>query len=162
VALACELFLKGECQFVVHLVQTVVDVDLSFVGQVDELGLKLVKALSLVYTHLLVLPLGFAYAMRVDEVFSEVVDHLGNCLEGVSGIGLVSSVQVTLSVSISNVEDVIHTSVLICEVVGVDLEFANDLDVPVVVSRTNAVAELCWIRDLSGAGLTILMAFLFD
>jgi hypothetical protein len=59
---------------------------------VDELGLKLVKALSLVYTHLLVLPLGFAYAMRVDEVFSEVIDHVGNYLEGVNGIGLVSSV----------------------------------------------------------------------
>jgi hypothetical protein len=129
---------------------------------VDELGLELVKALSLVYTYLLVLPLGFVYAMRVNEVFSEIIDHLGNYLEGVSSIRLVLSVQVALSVSINNVEDVIYTSVLICEVVGVDLEFVNDLDVLVVVSRTNAVAKLCWIRDLSGAGLTILIAFLFD
>jgi hypothetical protein len=70
----------------------VIDVNLSFIGQVNELGLELVKALSLVYTHLLVFPLGFAYAIRVNEVFFEVIDHLGNCLEGVSGIGLVSSV----------------------------------------------------------------------
>jgi hypothetical protein len=102
-----------------------------------------VKALSLVYTHLLIFPLNFAYAIRVDEVFSEVIDHLGNYLEGVNGIGLISSVQVTLSVSINNVKDVIYTSVLICEVVGIDLEFANDLNVLVIVSRTNAVTKLC-------------------
>jgi hypothetical protein len=112
----------------------VINVNLSFINQVDELGLKLVKALSLVYTHLLILPLNFMYAIRVNEMFSKVIDHLGNYLEGVSDIGLISSVQVALSVSINSVKDVIHTSVLICEVVGVDLEFANDLDVPVVVS----------------------------
>ena len=128
----------------------------------DELGLELVEALSLVYTYLLVFPFDFAYAIRVNEVFSEIVDYLGDCLEGVSGIGLVSSVQVALSVSINSVKDVIYTSVLICEVIGIDLEFANDLDVLVVVGRVNTVTELCWIRDLSGMGLTILMAFLFD
>ena len=100
----------------------------------DELGLELVEALSLVYIYLLVFPLGFVYAIRVNEIFSEIVDHLGNYLEGVSSIRLVSSIQVVLSVSISSIEDVVYTSVLICEVVGIDLEFANNLDVLVVIS----------------------------
>jgi hypothetical protein len=129
---------------------------------VDELGLELVKALSLVYTHLLVLPLNFTYAMRVNEVFSKVINHLGNCLKGVSNIRLISSVQVTLSVSINNVKDIIYTSVLICKVVNINLEFANDLDMLVVISWINAVVKLYWIRDLNGTGLTILIAFLFD
>jgi hypothetical protein len=93
-----------------------------------------VKALSLVYTHLLVLLLGFAYVIKINEVFFKVIDHLGNCLKGVNGIGLVSSVQVTLSISINNIKDVIYMSVLIYKVVNVNLEFANDLDVPIIVS----------------------------
>ncbi len=91
------------------------------------------KALSLVYTHLLVFPLSFIYAMRVNKVFSEVVNHLGSYLEGVSGIRLVLSVQVALSVSISSIKDIVYTSVLICKVVSINLEFANNLDVLVVV-----------------------------
>jgi hypothetical protein len=157
-----ELFLKEEYQFVIYLVQTVININLSFIGQVDKLGLELVETLSLVYIYLLVLPLGFVYTIRVNEVFSEIVDYLGGCLEGISDIGLVSSVQVALSVSISSIEDIIYTSILICKVVGVDLEFANNLDVLVVIGRTNTVTELYWIRNLSGTGLIIFMAFLFD
>ena len=58
----------------------------------DKLGLELVETLSLVYMYLLVLLLGFVYTIRVDKVFFEIVDYLNNYLEGVSGIGLVSSV----------------------------------------------------------------------
>ena len=58
----------------------------------DKLGLELVETLSLVYIYLLVFPFSFVYMIRVDEVFSKVIDYLGNYLEGVSDIGLVSSV----------------------------------------------------------------------
>ena len=53
-------------------------------------------------------------------------------------------------------------NILICKVIGINLEFANNLDILVVIDRTNIVIKLCWIRDLSGTGLIILMAFLFD
>ena len=46
--------------------------------------------------------------------------------------------------------------------VGINLEFANNLDVLVVIGRTNTITKLYWIRDLSGAGLIILIAFLFN
>jgi hypothetical protein len=59
---------------------------------VDKLGLKLVKALSLVYTYLLILSLNFIYVIRVNEVFFKVIDHLGNYLKGVNSIKLISSV----------------------------------------------------------------------
>jgi hypothetical protein len=100
--------------------------------------------------------------IRINEIFSEIVNYLGNYLEGVSSIGLVSSIQVVLNVSISNIKDIVYISILICEVVGINLEFANNLDVPVVIGRTNTIVELYWIRDLSGTGLIILIAFLFD
>ena len=100
----------------------------------DELGLELVKALSLVYIYLLVLPLNFMYAIRVNEVFFKVIDHLGNYLEGVSSIRLISSIQVTLSVFINNVKDVIYTSVLIYKVININLEFVNDLNVLIIIS----------------------------
>ncbi len=121
----------------------VVNINLSFISQVDKFGLELVEALVLVYMHLLVFTLSFAYIIRVNKVFTEVVDYLGSCLERVGSIGLILSVQVMLCVSISSVKDVVYTSILICEVVGINLEFANDLDVLVVVGRTSTVAELC-------------------
>jgi len=128
---------------------------------VYKLGLKLVKTLSLVYIYLLIFPLSFVYTIRVNEVFFKVVDHSSNYFEGINGIKLVSSIQVTLSVSISSIKDIIYTSILIYEVIGVDLEFANDLDVLVVIGRINTVNKLCWIKDLNRAGLMILMDFLF-
>ncbi len=42
--------------------------------------------------HLLILTLSFAYTMRVNEVFTKVVDYLSSYLEGVSSSGLVLSV----------------------------------------------------------------------
>jgi predicted neutral ceramidase superfamily lipid hydrolase len=59
---------------------------------VDKLGLELVKALSLVYTYLLILLLNFMYMIRVNEVFFKVIDHLGNYLKGVNSIELILSV----------------------------------------------------------------------
>jgi hypothetical protein len=75
VALAHELFLKRERQLVIQLVETVLGIDLSFVCQVDELGLELMEGLNLVHSQLLVFTSSFAYAVRVDEVFTEVVDY---------------------------------------------------------------------------------------
>ncbi len=58
----------------------------------DKLGLELVEALGLVYTYLLILTLSFAYIIRVNKVFAEVVNYLGSYMERVSSIGLVLSV----------------------------------------------------------------------
>ncbi len=144
-ALARELFLKGERKLVVYLVQVVININLSFIGQVDKLGFKLVKALSLVYTHLLIFTLSFAYIIRVNKVFSKVVNYLGSYLEGISSIRLITSIQVALSVSISSIKDIIYTSILICEMVSIDLEFANNLDLLVVIGRAIAITKLCRI-----------------
>ena len=57
-----------------------------------KLGLKLVKTLSLVYIYLLIFPLNFIYIIRINKVFSEIVDYLDNYLEGISDIGLISSI----------------------------------------------------------------------
>jgi hypothetical protein len=132
---------------------------------VYELDLELIKALSLIYTYLLVFALCFAYPIRVDKVFIEVIDHLISYRKGVSNTRLVSSVQVTLSVSFNTIEDIIYTSILICVMVGIDLEFADDLDLPVFVSRVSAVIELRGVRDSCRAELTVLgdsRSFSFD
>ncbi len=48
-----------------------------------------------------------------------------------------------LCVSISSIKDIVYTSVLIYKVVSINLEFANNLDVLVVIGRTSTVAKLC-------------------
>ncbi len=48
-----------------------------------------------------------------------------------------------LCVSISSIKDIVYMSVLICKVVSIDLEFANNLDVLVVIGRTSTITELC-------------------
>ncbi len=70
----------------------VININLSFVSQVDKLSLKLVEALGLVYTHLLILTLSFAYIMRVNKVFAKVVNYFSSYIERVSSIGLISSI----------------------------------------------------------------------
>jgi hypothetical protein len=128
---------------------------LSFVGQVYELGLELMKALSLVYTHLLVFTLYFAYTIRVNKVFIEVIDYLVNYRKGVSNTRLISSVQVTLSVSFNTIKDIVYTGIFIYVMVSVDLEFANDLDLPVIVSRASAIVELREVQNSCKAELAI-------
>jgi hypothetical protein len=108
-------------------------VDLSFVSQVDELGLELMESLNLLHSQVLIFASGLTYAVRVDEIFTEVVDHLLSCLEGIGGVRLVSSEQVLLGVAFGAVKDIVHTSVLVSIVVGIDFEFAHDLDLPIVV-----------------------------
>ena len=66
--------------------------DLSFVGQVYEFGLELMEALGLVYMHLLIFTLCFAHLIRVNKVFTEVVDYLSGYLKGVSSIRLIPSI----------------------------------------------------------------------
>jgi hypothetical protein len=66
-------------------------VDLSFVGQVDELGLELIESLNLLHSQVLVFTSSLTYTVRVNEMFTEVVDHLLSCLEGISSVRLISS-----------------------------------------------------------------------
>ncbi len=58
----------------------------------DKLSLKLVKALGLVYMHLLILMLSFAYIIRVNKVFAKVVNYLSSYIERVSSIRLILSI----------------------------------------------------------------------
>ncbi len=70
-----------------------------------------------------------------------------------------------LSVSFSIIEDIIYIGILIYVVVNIDLEFANDLDLLVVVSRVSAVIKLRGVQDSCRAELTILRdsrSFSFD
>jgi hypothetical protein len=66
-------------------------VDLSFVSQVDKLGLKLIESLNLLYSQVLIFVSSLIYIVRVNEMFTEVVDYLLSYLEGISGIRLISS-----------------------------------------------------------------------
>ena len=70
----------------------IININLNFISQIDKLSLKLVKVLSLVYIYLLIFPLNFIYIIRINKVFSEIVDYLDNYLEGISDIGLISSI----------------------------------------------------------------------
>jgi hypothetical protein len=66
-------------------------VDLSFVGQVDKLGLKLMESLNLLYSQVLIFASSLIYTVRVNEIFTEVVDYLLSYLKGISGVRLISS-----------------------------------------------------------------------
>jgi hypothetical protein len=58
---------------------------------VDELGLELMESLNLLYSQVLIFASSLTYTVRVNEIFTEVVDYLLSCLEGISGVRLISS-----------------------------------------------------------------------
>jgi hypothetical protein len=66
-------------------------VNLSFVSQVDKLSLELIESLNLLYSQVLIFASSFIYAVRVNEMFTEVVDYLLSYLKGISGVRLISS-----------------------------------------------------------------------
>jgi hypothetical protein len=51
-----------------------------------------VKALGLIYIYLLILTLSFVYIIRVNKVFTKVVDYLGSYLKRVGSIRLILSI----------------------------------------------------------------------
>jgi hypothetical protein len=66
-------------------------------------------------------------------MLTKVIDHLLSYLKGISSVRLISSEQVLLGVTFSVVKDVVYTGVLVSIVVGIDFEFAHDLDLLIVV-----------------------------
>jgi hypothetical protein len=58
---------------------------------VDELSLELMESLNLLYSQVLVFASSLMYAVRVNEMLTEVVDYLFSRLEGNGGVRLVSS-----------------------------------------------------------------------
>jgi hypothetical protein len=66
--------------------------NLSFIYQIDKLGFKLIEGLNLVYLQLLVFISSFIYIVRVNKIFTKVVNYLYSCLERVSSIRLISSI----------------------------------------------------------------------
>jgi hypothetical protein len=71
--------------------------------------------------------------VRVNEIFTEVVDYLLSRLKGIGGVRLISSKQVLLGVTFGIVKDVVYIGVLVSIIVGIDFEFAHDLDLPIVI-----------------------------
>ena len=65
--------------------------NLSFVGQVNKLSLKLMESLNLLYSQVLIFASSLIYAVRVNEIFTEVVDYLLSYLKGISSVRLISS-----------------------------------------------------------------------
>jgi hypothetical protein len=47
-----------------------------------------------------------------------------------------------LSVSLSIIKDIVYIGILICIVVSVNLKFANNLDLLVVISQVSAIIKL--------------------
>jgi hypothetical protein len=58
---------------------------------VDKLGLKLIESLNLLYSQVLIFASSLIYAVRVNEIFTEVVNYLLSRLKGISGVRLISS-----------------------------------------------------------------------
>jgi hypothetical protein len=58
---------------------------------VDKLSLKLIESLNLLYSQVLVFTSSLTYIVRVNEMFTEVVDYLLSCLKGISGVRLILS-----------------------------------------------------------------------
>jgi hypothetical protein len=58
---------------------------------VDKLGLKLMESLNLLYSQVLIFVSSLTYIVRVNEMFTEVVDYLLSYFEGISGVRLILS-----------------------------------------------------------------------
>jgi hypothetical protein len=54
--------------------------------------------------------------------FDQIVDHLLDSSKTIVGLRVVSDVEVFLGVAVSTVKDVVHTDLLVLEVVVVDVE----------------------------------------
>ena len=57
----------------------------------NKLGLKLIESLNLLYSQVLIFASSLIYAVRVNEIFTEVVNYLLNYLKGISGVRLILS-----------------------------------------------------------------------
>jgi hypothetical protein len=66
-------------------------VDLSFISQVNKLSLELMESLNLLYSQVLIFTSSLTYTVRVNEMFTEVVDYLLSYLKGISGVRLILS-----------------------------------------------------------------------
>jgi hypothetical protein len=58
---------------------------------VDKLSLKLIESLNLLYSQVLIFASSLTYIVRVNEIFTEVIDYLLSRLKGISGVRLISS-----------------------------------------------------------------------
>jgi hypothetical protein len=58
---------------------------------VNELGLKLMESLNLLYSQVLIFASSLIYAVRVNEIFTEVVNYLLSCLKGIGSVRLILS-----------------------------------------------------------------------
>ena len=70
----------------------IININLSFINQINKLNLKLVKVLNLVYIYLLIFPLDFVYIIKINKVFFEIIDYLNNYFKGISNIRLISNI----------------------------------------------------------------------
>jgi hypothetical protein len=92
-----------------------------------------VKDLNLVYSQLLIFTSSFVYAVRVNEVFTEIVNYLHSYLKRISGIRLIVSIQVVLSITFHIIKNIVYAGVLISVVVYINFEFTNNLDLLIII-----------------------------
>jgi hypothetical protein len=136
------LVLKDQRELVEHIIKTLGGRNLSLVGEINKAGLEFIERLIKNHLERLVFITGLFDTVRVRVNVSQVSDHLLIRLESAESVWLVSFVQILLRISFGYIKDVIHSGYFSREVVGIDLEFANDLYVPKVKSRLNAIREL--------------------
>jgi hypothetical protein len=67
-------------------------VNLSFIYQIDKLSLEFIEGLNLIYLQLLVFISSFIYIVRVNKIFTKVVNYLYSRFERVSSIRLILSI----------------------------------------------------------------------
>jgi hypothetical protein len=58
---------------------------------VNKLSLKFIESLNLLYSQVLIFASSLTYIVRVNEIFTEVVNYLLSYLKGISGIRLILS-----------------------------------------------------------------------
>jgi hypothetical protein len=91
------------------------------------------ESLNLLYSQVLIFTSSLTYVVRVNKIFTEVVDYLLSYLKGISSVRLISSKQVLLGVTFGIVKDIVYAGIFISIVVGINFEFAHDLDLLIVI-----------------------------
>ncbi len=58
----------------------------------DKLSFKFIKALNLVYIYLFIFIFSFIYIIKVNKIFSEVVDYLDSYFKKIGSIKLIINI----------------------------------------------------------------------
>jgi hypothetical protein len=121
VAVADELSLQGNREFVVQVVKSLGVRDLGFVGEMKKLGPELKEWLRLLHHQQLILVSSVPYEMRIAVDSAEILDHVFGRTKGICGTGFVPRVKVLLRIAFRTRINVIHAGFLILKMISVHL-----------------------------------------